>query len=138
VEDLMVLRHLAAVLPGLAVATGIGLLAGSFGADQFALRAVVFGACSFGPAYGLGWLIFLADRTGPDPVARPEETVEHQWWHRSASGSFLDLITAAGLGGAALSITGLQVDAGLVLAALVALGFADVAVRLAVLRRRDA
>jgi len=134
----VLVRHLAAAVTALAVAAGIGLLAGSFGQDQFWLRAVVFGACAAGPAYGLGWLIFLSDHTGPGPVARPEETVEHQWLHRCATGSFLDLLTACGLGAAALSITGLQVDAGLLLAALVVLGFADLGVRFAVLRRREA
>jgi hypothetical protein len=131
-------RHLAAAVTALVVAAGIGLLAGSFGADQFWLRAAVFGACTLGPAYALGWLVFLAGRSGPAPVARPEETVEHQWFHRSASGSFLDLITAAGLGASALAITGLRVEASTVLTAIVILGFADVGVRMAVLRRRDA
>jgi hypothetical protein len=134
----MLLRHLAAAITGLLVAAGIGLLAGSFGADQFWLRAAVFGACTLGPAYALGWLVFLAGRSGPAPVARPEETVEHEWFHRSASGSFLDLITAAGLGASALAITGLRVEASTVLTAMVILGFADVGVRMAVLRRRDA
>jgi hypothetical protein len=134
----MLLRHLAAAITGLLVAAGIGLLAGSFGADQFWLRAAVFGACTLGPAYALGWLVFLAGRSGPAPVARPEETVEHQWFHRSASGSVLDLITAAGLGASALAITGLEVEASTVLTAIVMLGFADVGVRMAVLRRRDA
>lgn len=134
----MLVRHVAAVVTALAVAAGIGLLAGTFGPDEFVLRAVVFAVCTLGPAYGLGWLIFLSGHTGPGPVARPEETVEHEWLHRSASGSFLDLLTAAGLGAAALSITGLQVDAGLMLAALVVLGFADLGVRFTVLRRREA
>jgi hypothetical protein len=111
----VLVRHLAAAVTALVVAWGIGLLAGSFGADQFWLRTAVFGTCALGPAYALGRLVFLAGRTGPEPVARPEETVEHEWWHRSAFRAFLGLITAAGLGVSALA-TGLQVGASTVLA----------------------
>jgi hypothetical protein len=133
----MVARHVAAVLTGLLVATGIGLLAGAFGDDRFWLRTLVFAACTVGPAYGLGWLLFVSG-TVEDPLAHPEESVEHDWWHRSAAGAFLDLLSVAGLGTFALSVTGLQVAATTALTALLVLGFADVAVRFAVLRRRDA
>jgi hypothetical protein len=131
-------RHLAAVVTALVVASGTGLLAGSFGADQFWLRAAVFGACALGPAYGLGWLLFLTGRSGPDAVARPEDTVERDWWHRSASGSFLDLIVVAGVGLSALAVTDLRIDAQDVLTALVVFGLADVTLRHTLLSRREA
>ncbi|WP_324274819.1 hypothetical protein [Blastococcus brunescens] len=134
----MVLRHLAAASTALVLAAAIGVLAGTFGDDQFWLRAVVFGGCTLAPAYGLGWLVFLSGHTGPDPVARPEETVEHDWFQRSAAGAFLDLVVVAGLGATALAVTGLRIDALDVLTALIVLAFADVAARFTVLRRRDA
>jgi hypothetical protein len=134
----VLVRHLAAGVTALVLASGIGLLAGTFGADQFWLRAAVFSACTLGPAYGLGWLLFLAGRSGPDAVASPEDTVERDWWHRSASGSFLDLIVVAGLGLSALAVADLRVDAQNVLAALVVFGLADVTLRHALLSRRDA
>ena len=71
-------------------------------------------------------------------MARPEETVEQQWWHRSASASFLDVLVVAGVGTTALAVTGLEVAATTALAALLVVAMADVAVRLAVLRRREA
>jgi len=64
----MVVRHVAAVLTGLLVATAIGLLAGLFADDRFWLHVVVFAACTFGPAYGLGWLVFLSRAADPEPV----------------------------------------------------------------------
>ena len=83
-------------------------------------------------------MVFVAGATGPDPVAHPEVTVEHSWWQRSAAGSFLDLLTVAGLVTCALAVTGLEVSATTVLAGVLALGPADVTVRFAVLRRRAA
>ena len=133
------MRRAAAGVTGLLLAAGLGLLAGLLGADdQFWLRTGVFAACTLGPACGLGWLLFVAGRTGPDAVAHPEETVEHLWWQRSAAGSFLDLVVVAGLVLTALSVTDLRVDATTVLTGLVLLGLADVAVRMAVLGRREA
>jgi hypothetical protein len=135
----VLVRHLAAAVTGLLVAAALGLLAALFGdADEAWLRAVAFGVCTLGPAYGLGWLLFVSGSSGPDPVVHPEESVEQTWWQRSASGSFLDLLVVAGVGATALSVTDLRVDATSALAALIVVGFADVAVRLTVLRRRDA
>ena len=134
----MRLRHLAAAVTGLLVAAGVGLLAGSFEPDEFWLRAVVFAACTAGPAYGLGWLLFVSGATGGAAPAHVEETVEHDWWQRSASASFLDLLTVAGVGAFALAVSGLELTASSVLAALIVFAFADVAVRLTVLRRRAA
>ncbi len=135
----MVVRHTAAVLTGLLVAAGLGLLAGLSGDDdQFWLRAAVFAVCTLGPAYGLGWLLFLSGGTGPDAVAHPEENVEHGWWQRSASGSFLDVMAVAGLAATALAVTDLRLDAGTVLTALIVLALVDVTVRFTVLSRREA
>lgn len=106
--------------------------------DRFWLHAVVFAACTFGPAYGLGWLVFLSRAADPEPVARPEETVEHDWGQRSSAGSFNDLVVVAGLVAGALAVTGLRVDATLLLAGLLALALADVTVRFSVLSRREA
>lgn len=134
----MAFRHAAAVLTALLVALGIGLLAGSFADDRFWLHVAVFGSCTVAPAYGLGWLVFVSGASGPEPVAHPEEGVEHDWWQRSSSGSFTDLLIVAGLVSTALAVTGLRVDATLLLAGLVALALADVTVRFAVLSRREA
>ena len=134
----MRLRSLAAVVTGLVLALGVGLVAGSVDSDRFWLRALVFAACTAGPAYGVGWLLFLSGQTRPGPVVRVEETVEHDWWQRSASGSFLDLLTVAGLGAAVLAVADVEVAASSVLAALLVFAFADVAVRWTLLRRRAA
>ena len=128
----MVARQIAAAVTALVVAAALGLLAGAFGDDgQFWLRAAVFAACTLGPAWGLGWLLFVSGSAGVESVARPEETVEQQWWHRSASASFLDVLVVAGVGTTALAVTDLEVVALLVVA------LADLTVRMAVLRRRD-
>ena len=132
-------RHIAAVVTALVVAGTLGLLAGTFGDDgQFWLRAGVFAACTLGPAWGLGWLLFVSGGDGTEPVARPEETVEHQWWHRSASASFLDVLVVASIGTTALAVTDLEVAATTALTALLVVALADITVRMAVLRRRDA
>jgi hypothetical protein len=138
-EPAVVLRSVAAGVTGLLVASALGLLAGALGEPgQFWLRAGVFAACTLGPACGLGWLLFVAGRTGPDAVARPEETVAQLWWQRSAAAAFLDLLVVAGLVLTALAVTDLRLDAVAVLTGLVVLGLADVTVRLAVLQRREA
>lgn len=134
----MVRRHVAAALTGLLIASAIGLLAGAFAPDEFWLRAVVFASCTVGPSYGVGWLVFLSGVTGEDPPAHVEETIEHQWLQRSTSAAFLDLLIAAGLGAFALAVTDLELAASSVLMWLVLFAFADVAVRLTVLRRRTA
>jgi hypothetical protein len=134
----MRLRHLAAVVTGALIAVGIGLLAGSFSPEQFWPRAVVFAACTFGPAYGVGWLAFVLPRTADAGPARVEETVEHDWWQRSTSGSFFDVLTVAGLGACVLAIGHVELAASTVLVALILFAFADVAVRWTVLRRRAA
>jgi hypothetical protein len=134
----MGLRHLAAVVTALVLAAGIGALAGSFEPEQFWLRAAVFACCTVGPAYGVGWLLFVSGAVEEGPPVHVEETVEHQWWQRSASASFLDLLTVAGVGSFALAVTGLELAASSVLAALIVFAFADVGVRLTVLRRRAA
>ncbi len=134
----MRLRQLAAAVTGLVIAVGIGLLAGSSDPDRFWLRTLVFSVCTLGPSLGVGWLLFLSGRTGPGPSVRVEETVEHDWWQRSASGSFLDLLTVAGLGAAVLAVADVEVAASSVLAALIVFAFADVAVRWTLLRRRAA
>ncbi len=135
----MVLRPVAAGVTGLLVAAGIGLLAGALGEPgQFWLRAGVFAACTLGPACGLGWLLLVAGSTGPDAVARPEETVEQLWWQRSAAAAFLDLLVVSALVLTALAVTDLRLDAVTVLTGLVVLGLADVTDRMAVLHRREA
>ncbi len=134
----MLLRHLGAATTALVLATGIGLFAGSFGDDQFWLRTAVFAACAVPPAYGLGWLLFVAPSAPDGPVTRVEDTVEHRWWQESATGAFLDVIAVAGIGCFALAVSDLRIDAQNPLAALILLAFADVAVRFAVLRRREA
>ena len=134
----MVVRHVAAGVTGLLVAAVIGVVAGASEPDEFWVRAVVFAACTIGPAYGLGWLVFLSGVTGEDPPAHVEETVEHDWWQRSASASFLDLITVAGVGSVALAVVDLELSASTALAAVILFAFLDVGVRLTVLRRRAA
>ena len=132
----MRLRQTAAVVTGLVIAAAIGLLAGSFWPEQFWLRAVVFAACTFGPAYAVGRLAFVHPRTADAGPARMEETVEHDWFQRSTSGSFLDVLTVAGLGACVLAIAHVELAASTVLVALILFAFADVAVRWALLRRR--
>jgi hypothetical protein len=132
-------RRLAAVVLGVLVAAGIGLLAGVLGDDgQFWTRAVVFAAATVGPSYGLAWLLLLSGSAGAEPVARPEDTVEQEWWQRSAAAAFLDVVTVAGVGTAALAVTGLEIAGTTALALLLVVALADVGTRLAVLRRRDA
>ncbi|MPV37234.1 hypothetical protein [Georgenia subflava] len=120
---------------GVAVAVAIGAAAGLFRQEDFWLVAIVFAAMVLPTAVALGWFVFVS-RHVVEEDAHASENVELQWWHRAGFGAMTDMLTVCGLGLFALSITGIQIGAVPVLAAVVVLGMADMAIRYFVLLRR--
>lgn len=125
-----------AALVALAVAASVGAVAGMFRREDFWLVAVVFAVCVLPPAAMLGWFLVVRPRTSaPEPHA--EENVERRWSERAAAGAFWDVLAAAGLALAAISLTGLELSARFALAAVLLLAMVDFYVRHAVVSRRE-
>lgn len=129
-------RYAAAVALALVLAGGLGLLAAQFRPEAPWLTAGVFAACTSGPAYALGWVLLVRDRV-VQRTAHEEEDVEGQWLQRAAAGALWDVLVVLGLSASVLAITGLELLAADALAVVAAVLMADVAVRYAVIARRE-
>ena len=125
-----------AALLALVLAAALGALAGMFRGDDFWLAAGVFAASTLGPSAALSWFLLVA-RHVVVVDAHPEENVERQWLDRAASSALTDLVIAAGVALAALSVTGLETSGSAVLVAVVVLGLADLTVRYLTISRRQ-
>lgn len=120
---------------GVVVAAGIGMLAGFFKPDSFWLVFAVTTAFTSFASYMLGWVLFVSKHTVTEDPHR-DENVESHWLERAGAGAFLDVFVAAGLGAAALSITGLELQADLALLAMGVLMMVDVLLRYAIVKHR--
>lgn len=129
---------IASVIVGAAIASGLGALfawLGDVGSGE--LRFSVVAIATLPVAAALAWVV-LVDRTSlPESTERPEDSVEAAWLDRAAQGAFLDVFVTVGVGAAAFSITGLQVESGMLLLALSVLMVADFAVRYLLAKRAD-
>ncbi|MEN3122340.1 hypothetical protein [Janibacter sp. LM] len=120
----------------LLVAAVAGAVAGWVRADEFWPVAVVFAACTLGPAIALGWLVFVSGHTvQPDPHV--EDSVEARWVERACSGAFVDLVLAAGVALTLTSVLDMDLPGGLVLLAVVVAAGVDATRRYAVISRRE-
>lgn len=100
------------------------------------LTFVIYAACFVAPCLALGWFVLVSPVTvQEDPHA--EDTVENQWVRRAGFGAFWVLMILCGLGGFALSVWPLRIDASAVLIALWCLGFALFWAHYLVYRRRE-
>ena len=122
---------------GLLVAGALGAAAGLARPEDFWLVFGVFTACCLGPCIGLAWLVVGPGRR-VQIDARAQENVETRWVEKAASGALFDVLAAAGLLAAAMSILGLDVPGDVVLLGLWGFALVDGGLRFAVLRRREA
>lgn len=121
---------------GLAVAVGIGgILAWTRAPGVRGIAFVVGAVITLPIACALGWAVLVDRDTIAGAVERPDESIEHAWYERAASGALPDAFMAAAFGGAMFAITGWEVPAGAVLSVLSTLIAIDVAVRYWVHRR---
>jgi len=124
---------------GLALAAGLGgVLAWTSDPGVRGVAFVVGVIVTLPVACAIGWVLLVDRGTISGAVERPDESIEGVWYERAASGALPDVFMTAGLGGAALAVTGWEVPAGAVLIALAVLIAADVAVRYLVQRRAEA
>jgi hypothetical protein len=129
----------AAVIGGALLSSGLGALFASLGEPGDALlRFTVMAVVTLPVAAALVWAV-LVDRTSlPEAVERPEDSIESAWYDAAARGAFLDTFVTVSLGAAVFSITGVQVDSGMLLLGLAVLIALDFAVRFVVVKRADA
>ncbi|GAA1936735.1 hypothetical protein [Nocardioides hwasunensis] len=123
---------LKASVPALVVALAVGAGAAAVRTDAPAgVVFAVFASLTFPFALALGAV--LLDRT--EHPEEHEDSIERQWTTRASSGAFFDTVVAMGLTVFATSVLDTR-GAPLWLFVILALG--DFAVRLAVIRRREA
>lgn len=124
---------------GVALSAGLGALfsvVGESGAagSRFAVMALV----TLPAAAMLAWAVLVDRSSLPDAVERPEDSIEAAWYDRAARSAFLDVFVTVSLGAAVFSITGVQVDTGMLLLGLAVLIALDFAVRFLLAKRADA
>lgn len=88
--------YVLAIATGLGAAAALGGIAAMSYRDRPWLAFLVFAACTAGPLLAGAWATFVARHT-VQPVRHAEDSVEHQWYHRAASGAFHDLMVPMGL-----------------------------------------
>ena len=130
---------IASALIGLGVAAGLGALFAWLGDSGEAwLRFVVMAVVSLPVAAALGWVLLVDRSSLADAIERPEDTVESAWMQRAAEGTVRDVFVTVSLGAAIFSITGLQLDTGLLLLGVAVLLVVDLGVRYLRVKRADA
>lgn len=136
--DRATLRRNLAVewLVGLLISAGLGLAVAFGRPDQFWLVFGVFTACFLAPSITLAWLVLGRGRS-VQPPPHAEESVESRWLDKAAAGALMDLIPAAGIMAAAVSLFRLDLPADVALIGVVVFGLVDGGLRFAALRRRE-
>ncbi|MGM1029706.1 MAG: hypothetical protein ACQEWM_07505 [Actinomycetota bacterium] len=133
-------RHsalLIAVPIGIVLALGVGALAAWFGAagrDPLA-GAVAFALATVWPLVALAWILVVDRTTIRGALDRPEESVESAWIDAASQGAFRDTLGIAGLGAAALFVSGAEVPGSFALLAVVVVMMASFGIRYLVARR---
>lgn len=89
-------------------------------------------------AAALGWVLLVDRSTIAGAVAKPDDSIESDWYGKAASGAFHDLLLVGGLGAAAFSLAQVEAPVGLVLAAILLFAMLDVAARYLWLKRSTA
>lgn len=127
---------LASAAVGAVLAAGLGLLFAWLGEPGGAgLRFTVMTAVTLPVAAALAWAALIDRASLPEATERPEDSVEAAWYDRAARGAFLDAFVTISLAAAAFSITGLEVDTGMLLLVVSSLMVADFAVRFLLAKR---
>ncbi|HZK04447.1 MAG TPA: hypothetical protein VFC82_01200 [Actinomycetaceae bacterium] len=122
---------------GVLIAGVLGVLASIVSPSETpVLLGVVTGLVTLPLATTIGWVLLVDRSSIAGAVERPEDSVESQWLERAAMGALFDGLAMIGLGAAAITITGLDIGADVVLVALWVLLALDLAIRYNALRRK--
>lgn len=118
------------LLGAIAIWTGIS-------GDQPVVVFTIFAAVTVIPAVMLSYVIIVDDATIQGAVARPEESIEQQWFTKASSGTLLDLVLVSGVLLMILAfIAPIELDVRLVLAGVIGFAFVGTLIRYMVQRKR--
>jgi hypothetical protein len=135
-------------LPAMVLAIPSGALAGAAMGMVCALSGLagptpLLGAAAFAvglavPAVLLVWVLVVDRSTLQGTTKQPEESIESRWHTRAAAGAQADVVFAASIGAFVLTLIPVdgQIDARLVLLAVVAVSLLSFSFRYQVLRRK--
>jgi hypothetical protein len=119
-----------------AIATiAVSLVVAATNPDGFWLAAGIGALCAAYPAFSLGARIFVTNNT-VTLDARGDESVELTWLRQATAGAFLDVLLTTIVLAVVMMLYRLDVDALVVLLALIGLSAGDAALRYLVIRHR--
>lgn len=127
--------RLAAAACALLIAVLTGATASAFRPEQAWMAFAVFGLCAAGPAYALGWIVFVSP-VDAQVSRNARYNIESHWLAHAASRTLKDVFVVTGLLLFALSVADWQVSAVPALLAVLISACIDLAVRVAVMARR--
>src|SRR6187551_2147928 len=128
-------HYLLAIAFGAIATIAVALVVAATNPDGFWLAAGIGALCAAYPSFSLGARIFVTDHTVTrDPHG--EESVELAWIRQAAAGAFIDVLLSTIVLAVVLMIYRPDVDALVVLLALIALSAADAGLRYLVIRHR--
>ncbi|MGC5076779.1 hypothetical protein [Agrococcus sp. DT81.2] len=128
---------LIAVPIGIVLAAGVGALAvwtGVAGDDPLP-GGVAFAVVTVWPLTAAAWIAVVDRSSLRGALERPEESVESSWIETASQRAFTDTLTLAGLGTAALVVTGAELPGSVALLAVVLVGMASFGTRYLIARR---
>jgi len=128
-------HYLLAIAFGAIATIAVSLVVGATNADDFWLAAGIGALCAAYPSFSLGARIFVTNHTVTRD-AHGGESVELAWLRQAAAGAFIDVLLTTIVLAVVLMVYRPEVDALVVLLALIALSAADAAVRYLVIRHR--
>lgn len=128
-------HYLLAVAFGATATIAVSLIVAATNPEGFWLAAGIGALCAAYPAFSLGARIFVTSNTVTRD-ARGEESVELTWMRRAAAGAFLDVLLTTIVLAVVVMLYGLDLDALVILLALIGLSAADASLRYLVIRHR--
>lgn len=128
-------HYMFAIAFGAIATIAVSLIVAATNPDGFWLAAGIGALCAAYPAFSLGARIFVTSNTVTvDP--RGDESVELTWLRQATAGAFLDVLLTTIVLAVVMMLYRLDVDALVVLLALIGLSAADAALRYLVIRHR--
>ncbi|MCR2799946.1 hypothetical protein QNO21_12510 [Microbacterium sp. zg-Y818] len=110
-------------------ACGGGLFVALNPDERAGLAFAVVMAGTLPAAAALGWGLLVDRSTIAGAVAKPDDSIESDWYQKAAGGAFHDVLLVGGLGAAAFSFARIEASVGVVLAAVVLFAMLDCAAR---------
>jgi hypothetical protein len=128
-------HYMLAVAFGAVATIAVAFVVGATNPGDFWLAAGIGALCAAYPAFSLGARLFVTNHT-VTVDARGEESVELAWMRQAASGAFLDVLLTTIVLAVVAMLWKLDVDALVVLLALIGLSAADAGLRYLAIRHR--